>query len=87
VVDAGTGAPLPQFGISFRDHLGVLVLSNAGQDQEALVPANTELTVSAWSYRYLRSEPIVVTSPGPEASQDVTIQLSPRTAPSARNNH
>ncbi|HEY7401922.1 MAG TPA: VWA domain-containing protein [Candidatus Angelobacter sp.] len=87
VVDAGTGTPLPRFGISFRDRSGVLVVSQASQGQEVMVPANTDLTISAWSYGYPRSQPSSVTSPGPEAAQDVTIQLSPRAAASAGSDH
>lgn len=87
VIEAGTGTPLSRFGISFRDHLGILVISSASQNQEVMVPANMELTVSAWSYGYPRSQPITVTTPGPEASQDVSIQLSPRAAASAGSDH
>ena len=84
VVDAATGVPLPRFGVSFRNPSGAhLVVSNASQDQEVLVPAHTALTVSAWSFRYPRSQPMAVTTPGPDTTQDVTVQLSPRVATSA----
>lgn len=87
VVDAGTSTALPRFGVSFRDQSGVLVISNGSQDQEVMVPANTELTISAWSYQYPRSQPMTVTAPAPGASQDVTVQLSPRAAAAAGSDH
>jgi Ca-activated chloride channel homolog len=78
-VDLSTGTPLAHFGVSLRNRSGaLLVISKATQEQEILVPARTELTVSAWSYRYPRSQPVAITTPGPEASQQVTVQLEQR---------
>ena len=86
VVDATTGAPLPNFGISFRTPSGSpLVISHGSQEQEVMVPARTTLSVSAWSYGFPRSEPISISTPEPEASGDVTVKLSPRVASSAGN--
>lgn len=83
-LDASTGAPLANFGVSLREQSGgILVIQRATPGQEVLVPPHADLAISAWSYGFPKSQYIVVTTPGSEASEDVTVQLTPRAASSA----
>lgn len=86
-VDASTGAPLANFGVSLRKQSGgILVIQRATPGQEVLVPPHADLAISAWSYGFPKSQYIVVTTPGSDASQDVTVQLTPGSASSASSN-
>jgi len=88
VIDAMTREPIPDYGITLRSATGApSSFSRVDPAQGIRVPPGIELTVQAWTIRpRLRSALRTVTTPGAEASQQITLEIDQR-QPSARENN